>query len=324
MTQVTITQEQSQIVVSEQDETIVVASPSYAVGLEIWQPGMAPGGKTNDILVKSSDQDYDSEWTDEPIVDKLRFDLAAAEAAAEGQLAWNADERTLDLGKGNGVTLQVGSEQLMLCRNSTASQIPNGTAVMFAGTLGNSGRLLVAPMVADGTYPGYVFFGITTQAINAGADGFVTTFGKVRQVDTRAFNEGDVLWCDPAVPGRLTNVEPLAPNLKLPVAAVISSTTNGIIVVRTDTGRRLQDLHDVEANGGKSDGDVLTYVAANNRWEAKAPTGGGANGTILESKQIISENYTLLSGSNGISQGPVAIGSGYTVTIPAGAVWGIL
>jgi hypothetical protein len=200
---------------------------------------------------------------------------------------------------GVGVVLQLGSEQLMLCRNSTASEIPNGTAVRFAGTIGNSGRLLVAPMVADGTLPGYVFFGVTTEAIAAGEDGFVTTFGKVRQVNTLAFEEGDILWCDPATPGGLVNVEPAAPNLKLPVAAVISKATNGIIIVRVDTGSRLQDLHDVEANGAKADGDVLTYVAATNRWEAQAPAAGGI---ILESKQVISQNYTLTAGSNGFSQ----------------------
>lgn len=317
MSEIVLTPAQAvQLAVSVGDNaitTVVHPGPQGPPGV-----GIPSGGTSGDFLVKTSSKDYEVEWTDEPIVDKLRFDLAAAEAVAEGQLAWNVDEQTLDLGKTNGVVLQLGSEQLMLCRNSTASQIPNGTAVMFAGSLGNSGRLLVAPMVADGTYPGYVFFGITTHAINAGEDGFVTTFGKIRQVDTRLFEEGDVLWCDPAVPGGLTKTEPQAPNLKLSVAAVISKATNGVIVVRSDTGRRLQDLHDVEANGGKSDGDVLTYVAANNRWEAKA------NGIILESQQIINRNYTLSSGSNGVSQGPVSIGSGYTVTVPAGAIWGIL
>ena len=251
----------------------------------------------------------------------LGFTLDAALTADQGQLTWNADEQTLDLGKGGGVTLQLGSEQLSLVRNSTASTIPNGTAVMFAGTLGNSGRLLVAPMVADGTYPGYVFFGITTQAIAAGADGFVTTFGKVRQVNTSAFTEGAILWCDPTVPGGLTETEPQAPNLKLPVAAVISSKVTGILMVRSDTGRRLQDLHDVEANGATEDGDLLTYVAANERWEAKPPK---RTNLILESQQVISEDYTLTAGYNGLSAGPVVVADGYTVTVPDGAVWRIV
>ena len=93
------------------------------------------------------------------------------------------------------------------------------------------------------------------------------------------------------------------------------------LTVDHQPGMRLQDLHDVEANGSKADGDVLTYVSATGRWEAKTPAAGGI---ILESKQVISEDYTLTAGSNGLSQGPVDIAAGYTVTIPAGAVWGIL
>lgn len=244
-------------------------------------------GKYGDGVTAWNDLLY-TELGQRPDFEAVAFDLASGVGVTQGQLAWNDDERTLDLGKGGGVTLQIGAEQLSLCRNSTGATIANGTAVMFAGTLGNSGRLLVAPMVADGTYPGYVFFGITTESIAPGADGFVATFGKIRQVNTLAFEEGDVLWCDPATPGGLTRVEPQAPNLKLPVAAVISKATNGIIFVRVDTGRRLQDLHDVEANGSKSDGDVLTYVAASNRWEAKPSTAvdgslptGGDPGNIL-------------------------------------------
>lgn len=211
-----------------------------------------------------------------PDFEAVTFDQTAAVSVEAAQLAWNTDEQTLDLGKGGGVVLQLGSEVLMLCRNSTGSEIANGTAVRFVGTLGNSGRLLVAPMVADGTYPGYVFFGVTTEDIASGEDGFVTTFGKVRQVNTLAFEEGDILWCDPATPGGFTNTEPAAPNLKLPVAAVVSKANNGILMVRSDTGSRLQDLHDVEANGSKVDGDVLTWVAANDRWEALTPSLEGA------------------------------------------------
>lgn len=240
-------------------------------------------GKYGDGVTAWTSLPY-TELGQRPDFEAVTFDAAAGVGVGQGQVAWNADERTLDLGKGGGVTLQVGSEQLMLSRNSTGTTIPNGTAVRFTGTLGNSGRILVAPMIADGTLPGYVFFGVTTEAIDAGADGFVTTFGKVRQVDTRSFEEGDVLWCDPAVPGGFTRVEPQAPNLKLPVAAVISKATNGIILVRVDTGRRLMDLHDVEANGTKADGDVLAWDAAAARWEASNRL------TLLEARVAALEN----------------------------------
>ena len=48
------------------------------------------------------------------------------------------------------------------------------------------------------------------------------------------------------------------------------------------------------------------------------------SGPILESQQTISANYTLGTGYNGVSAGPVTVAATYTVTVPAGAVWVIL
>ena len=42
---------------------------------------------------------------------------------------------------------------------------------------------------------------------------------------------------------------------------------------------------------------------------------------IAETAQVIASNYTLSSGKNGISVSPVEVADGYTVTVPAGAVW---
>ena len=122
-------------------------------------------------------------------------------------------------------------------------------------------------MISDGRLPGYVFFGITLQAIASASDGYVSVFGKIKGINTQDYEEGDILWCDPTTPGGLINVEPAAPNLKLAVAAVISKKNNGSIFVRWSTGSRLQDLHDVEANGSKVDGDVLEYDSATSRWQ---------------------------------------------------------
>jgi hypothetical protein len=265
-------------VVTEESTPAVELSPPPPACLEIWQPGMAPGGKTGDLLTKSSDQDYDSEWTDQPIVDKLRFDLDAVEAVGIGELAWNADEGTLELGK-NGVSNYLGQETMVLCRNaSNTIVIPKGTAVMFAGAVGASGRIKVAPMIANGSLPGYVFFGVADQDILGASDGYVTVFGKIRGINTSTYVDGDILWCNPAVPGGFTKTEPQAPNLKLAVAAVVSARNNGTIFVRWTTGARLQDLHDVEANGTKDDQDILHWKASNQRWE---PT---SRLTLLEQK----------------------------------------
>jgi hypothetical protein len=283
MTIVSVTQTQATVEVTEDGGTTVVPTVS-ATAVEVNQAGVPPGGNPKDLLVKSSGTDYHSEWTATPEVNALQFDLATGLDPANGQLVWNADEGTLELGKGD-ISNYIGQETMVLCRNnSNVTTIPKGTAVMFAGTLGASGRLKVAPMVADGTYPGYVFFGVTDQAIAGASDGYVSTFGKIRGINTTAYLEGDILWCDPVTPGRFTKTEPLAPNLKLAVAAVISSANNGTIFVRSTAGARLKDLHDVEANGNKSDGDILNWDATDERWEPSDRL------TLLEARVTALEN----------------------------------
>lgn len=244
------------------------ANPILASGeLGIETDAASLRGKYGDGVTAWSALPY-TELGQRPDFEAVQFDTAAAvDPVADGQLTWNADEGTLELGKG-GISNYIGQETMVLCRNaSNTTTILKGTAVMFAGTLGASGRLKVAPMVADGTFPGYVFFGVTDQAIPGGEDGYVSVFGKIRGVNTSAYEDGDILWCNPAVPGGFTKVEPQAPNLKLAVAAVIRAGNNGVIFVRWTTGARLQDLHDVEANGTKDDGDTLVWSASSNRWQ---------------------------------------------------------
>lgn len=275
MTSVNVFENCKKVVVGEngiRTIKIVTPGPSGAKG-DNGAPGVGipAGGTTGQLLAKASEDDYDSEWTSNPIVESISFDTSAAtDPLSDGQLAWNPDEGTLELGKG-GISNYIGQETMVLCRNnSNTVAIPKGTAVRFAGTVGASGRLKVAPMIADGTLPGYVFFGVTDQEIPGGEDGYVSTFGKIRGVNTSAYLDGDILWCSPTTPGGFTKTEPQAPNLKLAVAAVVRAANNGTIFVRATTGSRLADLHDVEANGGKQQDDSLVWNAASQRWEPKA------------------------------------------------------
>lgn len=283
MTSVAVTTQQATVTVTTASSVTVV--PTTQTAAVVVQAGVvAPGGITRDVLEKAGPGDYHTRWTSTPEHDALSFDLTAGITPVPGQMAWNVDEGTVALGKG-GISNYLGEETVVLCRNaSNTVAIPKGTAVMFAGTLGASGRIKVAPMVANGTQPGYVFFGVTAEAIAGSGDGYVSVFGKIKGINTSTYAEGAILWCNPAVPGGFTATEPQAPNLKLAVAAVLSSKSNGTIFVRWDTGRRLQDLHDVEANGGKDDQDVLNWNAAAARWE---PTD---RLTLLEARVAALEN----------------------------------
>lgn len=168
-------------------------------------------------------------------VDYMLFDTMHSDTSnTAGTLAWNTSDKTLNLHHPGGVTQQIGQETYGYVRNGTANTIPNGTAVQFSGAqMDGEARLLIAPMLANGTYPSLYGFGITTQDIAPGEDGFVTVWGKVRQLNTSAWNVGDILYVSPTVAGGLTNVKPTAPNNVIPIAAVLAkSTSNGEIFVR--------------------------------------------------------------------------------------------
>lgn len=154
-----------------------------------------------------------------------------------GQIKWNQNEGTADLAMNNGVTLQLGQENTRLVRNATLSVISDMTVCMFDGTIGNSGRIKIAPFTGLFNQAHYVY-GIATQSINAGEDGYVTIDGKVRNVDTtgvsvgEVWEDGDILYAKPNDAGRLTKVIPADDELRMPIASVVHAHTNGTLEVR--------------------------------------------------------------------------------------------
>ncbi len=276
------------------------------------QTGTPPGGNIGDLIVKASGGDYDTAWTDAPTVDKLGFDLTAAEAVTTGQIAWNATEGTVDIGLLNGATNQLGQETQLLCTNSTSTTtITNGMGVMFTGSNATTLRLEVQPMDASGTLPGYVFFGVATETIAPGATGYITTFGKVRGVNTSAYPEDSILWCDPINAGQFVLTEPAAPQLKIAAAAVIKShPTDGVLMVRADTGQNLSDCHDVEVDTAQ-DTDYLGWSEAMQHW-MPLPVPNAAPRSITIAGPQIGDSFTLFrtSGETTITSAVALVSNG--------------
>lgn len=160
-------------------------------------------------------------------VNKVNLSTDTSLVASVGQITWNPNERTADIGLDNNVVLQVGQEMLALVRNGTASSIPDGTVVMLTGSIGNSGRLVVAPY--DGVADASLILGITTETIASNADGFVTSYGKIRGIDTSMWSDGDVLYTNGS---GLATTPPAGLNMK--IAAVVHSHTNGTLMVRVN------------------------------------------------------------------------------------------
>ena len=52
--------------------------------------------------------------------------------------------------------------------------------------------------------------------------------------------------------------------------------------------------------------------------------GAQAGGVIYENSQTVTSNYTITTGKNGFSVGPISVDSGVEVTVPSGSVWVII
>ena len=233
-------------------------------------------------------------------------------------VSWNTDEATLDVVV-NGTVLQVGQEQLIRVRNITASAIVNGTAVMATGTIGNSGRITISKANLTQANAKFVL-GVVTETIAAGADGFVTSFGKVRSIQTdgsqygETWIDGDVLYVKDSGNGALTKVVPTETQVKLPVAIVVHSHgSNGSLFVRVNSidenaiAKRADKL--TTARSITLTGDVTGTLSFDGSVNASMSTTIAANSVALGTDTT--GNYVA-----GVTQG-----TGISVTGTVGEGW---
>ena len=150
-------------------------------------------------------------------------------------------------------------------RNDTSVTIPKGTVVRATGALGASGRIKVKHMIANGSIDAMYILGIAMQDIAVGADGYAMSQGKIRKINTQAYSEGAVLYADVDTLGGLTQTKPTGSNLKLPIAFVVHSASNGTLAVRVSPGTYLRDLHDAYITSPASNAS-LYYNAAQGIW----------------------------------------------------------
>lgn len=53
-------------------------------------------------------------------------------------------------------------------------------------------------------------------------------------------------------------------------------------------------------------------------------TGGASDDVFYENSKLVSADYTITSGKNAMTAGPITINDGVNITVPAGSVWTIV
>lgn len=153
-------------------------------------------------------------------IEGLLFDTAAPDPVqAAGHVHWNPVEGTLDIDQNSVSSIQAGYELRINVRNNSGAPIPDGRPVRITGNVGNT------PTIALDDGQGNIR-AVTTEAIANNANGAVTVFGLVRNLNTSGFAAGSTVYSSAA--GVLTNTVSASS-----VGIVLDSHVNqGAILVR--------------------------------------------------------------------------------------------
>ncbi len=161
--------------------------------------------------------------------------------------------------------------------------------------------------------------------INSGATAPTTTYAFQLWADTTT----GLLKIRNAANSAFVTVGTLA-STNLGLASLAGATFTGDVILGTTTALELPDGTTGQRPGSPVNG-MIRYNTTLNQFEgykasAWGAIGGGATGgssddIFYENGQTVTTDYTLSTGKNAMSAGPITINSGVTVTVPSGASW---
>lgn len=194
-------------------------------------------------------------------IDYVEFKQDANHQTTTGQISWNDTDKTFDLGLAGNSILQAGQEMMIYVHNETGSTIPNGRVVFITSPPTTDDMLHVAIASCDND-TAYSTIAVTTNEIPDGNMGYCTLVGRVRDLDTSSFSDGDKLFL--SINGTITNTEVSFPNHSVEIGYCIKSdSTSGVIFVHIEKQFAIEDLYNVIISN-PSQGDSFIYE--NNKW----------------------------------------------------------
>ena len=127
-------------------------------------------------------------------------------------------------------------------------------------------------------------------------------------------------------------------NTSLNVDGAITATgltlgTNGVVEKTSSTGSALMPVGTTAQQDGTPAQGYLRFNTTNSAFEGYdgsawgslgGATGAGGDAVFYENDQTVDNDYTITSGRNAMSTGPITVSSGVSVTIPTGSVWVVL
>jgi len=163
---------------------------------------------------------------------------------------------------------------------------------------------------------------VTTGALNSGSitSGFGTINNGASTITTTGVvTSGSLLVADAGTIGSASDTNALA----ISSAGLVSLSATNAIKLNVGTTAQRPTAAAGQIRYNSTLGQFEGYGAA---WGALGggATGGGSDSVFVENGDDVTTNYTITSGKNAMSVGPITVESGVVVTIPSGSRWVVL
>ena len=161
-------------------------------------------------------------------------DNVANPAYHQGRLFYDDTAKALSYyNDANGVTINLGQEEVIRVFNNTGADILNGQLCYISGASDEFPEVTLAK--ADTAATSASTIGMATADIADQTYGYITTSGLVHDVNTATFTAGQTLYLSDSVAGGYTNVAPLQPSYAIIIGYVTAiDATTGAIYVHID------------------------------------------------------------------------------------------
>jgi hypothetical protein len=115
------------------------------------------------------------------------------------------------------------------------------------------------------------------------------------------------------------------------IGTVSSISVTGEVGFTTTTSVQIPSGTSAQRPGTPTAG-MIRYNSENQQFEGYATAWGGfggasgssGNAVFYENDTSVTASYQITNGKNAMTAGPITLGAGVTVTIPAGSVWTVV
>ena len=237
-----------------------------------------------------------------------------------------ADTVTVKNSTGTGVAVPTGKTTLVFNDATNVvdvitdlASISTSSADINGGTI--DGTTIGGSSAAAGTFTNLTSSGTLTAA-NVTASGTISGAGVTSLFASPPAIGGIAAAAGTFTTGTFTGITISGGTLTTPATLTFSSNASVKLPIGTTAQRPGSPL------GGmiRYNSDIDRFEGYTTTWGSigGGATGGGTDEVFQENELIVTTNYTLSTGYNAMSVGPITINSGVTVTIPSGQRWVIL